>query len=77
VAGLKSIYAASAEHAVRDAAAQMYLWGVSRPYRRWLAADVGGDRRAQELVIGAHQAQQAFSDEQAQRRFGITVPRTP
>jgi hypothetical protein len=77
VAGLTSIYAASADTAVRDAAAQMYLWGVSKPYRRWLAREVGGDGRAHEMVIAAYKAQQAFYDEQAYRKFGIRVRHSP
>lgn len=60
VAGLRSILhgtsAASIE--VRIAAAMMFLWGVSRPYRRWLARSPSGDAEALELVLRAFRARQ-------------------
>ena len=76
VAGLTSIFAATAPDIVRLAAAQMYLWGVSRPYRRWLGAEVGGDAQATTLVLAAFKAQQAFSNADANRRFGFSLPET-
>lgn len=53
---------------VRTAAAMMYLWGVSRPYRRWLSREAGGDAAATRLVLRAFEARQADSLRTARER---------
>jgi len=53
---------------VRTAAAMMYLWGVSKPYRRWLAKEANGDRDATKLVLSAYAARQAAAYASARER---------
>lgn len=60
-AGLESIFASDDAERVRMAAALVYLWGCSRPYRRWLAREPLGDLAVHQLVITAYNAQRESS----------------
>jgi len=79
VDGLSAIYAASAFPPIQAAAAMMYLWGASRPRRRWLARDAEtgtdktGDQAALALVFGAYKAQQDGANARASEMFGFDV----
>jgi hypothetical protein len=55
-------------HVIRVAAAMMYLWGVSKPYRRWLSREENGDAAATELVLRAYKARQAAATQRAKDR---------
>jgi len=51
--------------AIPTAAAMMYLWGVSKPYRRWLSREAEGDAEATKLVLRAYVARQSAAFERA------------
>lgn len=72
VAALRSIFDGDDDPPVliRTAAAMMYLWGVSRPYRRWLSREVKGDAEASKLVFRAFEAKQAAAHARA-RDMGL------
>jgi hypothetical protein len=53
---------------IRTAAAMMYLWGVSKPYRRWLSLEVNGDGEATRLLLRAFEARQVGALAQARER---------
>jgi hypothetical protein len=61
VGALRSIYESSvaASREVRQAAAMMFLFGVSKPFRRWLAREANGDSIATSLLISAYRVLQA------------------
>lgn len=79
--GLSAIYAANGLPPIQDAAAMMYLWGASRPRRRWLARDIEtgtdetGDKAALALVFLAFKAQQDGANARASEMFGFDVTR--
>lgn len=70
VTALRSIFGGDdgATDAIRTAAALMYLWGVSRPYRRWLPREANGDTEAAKLVLRAFDIRQAESLQHARER---------
>lgn len=55
---------------IRTAAAMMFLWGVSKPFRRWLAREANGDGEATKLVLRAYAARQLALNARA-RRLGF------
>jgi hypothetical protein len=57
-----------ATNEIRRAAAMMYLWGVSKPYRRWLSREANSDAEAIKLVLRAYEAQQAEALRRAKAR---------
>jgi hypothetical protein len=79
VDGLSAIYAADALPRIQTAAAMMYLWGASRPRRRWLARDSEtgtgdtADEAAHALVLRAYKAQQDGANVRASKMFGFDV----
>lgn len=89
MAALRSIYgrlqsdcaqlAEGAELAIRTAAALMYLFGVSKPYRRWLPREIEtgmvftGDQVSQALVSRAYAVKQNDAFDRA-RAMGVPIP---
>ena len=67
VAALRSIFDSNENPviSIRTAAAMMYLWGVSKPFRRWLAREANGDAEATKLVLRAYATRQAAAFERA------------
>ena len=59
---------------IREAAAMMYLWGVSTPRRRWLPREAGGDAVASLMVLAAYRVRQEAEWARAERLFGIKRP---
>jgi hypothetical protein len=72
VAALRSIFDSDENPAISisAAAAMMYLWGVSKPFRRWLAREADGDAEATKLVLRAYATRQAAEFERA-RMLGL------
>lgn len=66
---------AEATEEIREAAAMMYLWGMSKPYRRWLPAEAKGDAAAAALVSEAYEAQQEKAFLYIRDSLMVTPPR--
>lgn len=71
VVALESIFASAAHREVQLAAAMMWLWGASKPRRRWLSAEARGDDEAHALVMLAYKARAEDLDRRNRAVLGL------